>query len=171
MPNIDLLNSFTNAAIAAGVITSGETFDPFASDDNFLLGAFVFEDVGVTAYNGAAPYISNAKVLSYAASILAIEAYHAGSIRALLIARGQTTPTDISIANAISNLRAGADGTTGGGHESPLTNSSGNGTFDARDSSGLAYARTFQEVLNIVYLSPTGVAGGFFPNGTNGLIA
>jgi hypothetical protein len=31
--------SFTDAAIAAGLIKAGETFDVFASDENFVRGA------------------------------------------------------------------------------------------------------------------------------------
>ena len=38
------------------------------------------------------------------------------------------------------------------------------------DSNSLVYSRTTQQVLNIVYLNPNGVPGGFFPLGLNGAI-
>jgi hypothetical protein len=39
-PQIDLSTSFTTAARAAGVIGPAETFNPFADETSFLLGAF-----------------------------------------------------------------------------------------------------------------------------------
>ncbi len=82
-----------------------ETFDPYASDNNFLAGAFIFEDVGVTAYKGAAPLTDNKSFLAAAAGILAVEAYHAGGIRTMM-----AMCRLFAQANAISTLRDRTDG-------------------------------------------------------------
>ena len=75
---------------------------------DFLRPRDVFEDLGVTAYYGAAPLITNKAYLDKAAGILAVEAYHAGLIRTVLFANGKSKETE-----AISNLRATLDGTAG----------------------------------------------------------
>ena len=58
----------------------------FASKAAYLKTANVFEDTGVSAYNGAAPMIENKDVLSAAGTIVQIEARHAALIR---LARGK----------------------------------------------------------------------------------
>ena len=50
MPLINLNASFAAAANAALNTTLSPPFSPFGSDTAFLLGSFIFEDVGVTAY-------------------------------------------------------------------------------------------------------------------------
>ena len=57
--------------------------DAFSSKDAFLETAQTFEDLGVGAYNGAAPMIKNKEVLGAAGSIVQVEGRHAGAIRLL----------------------------------------------------------------------------------------
>ncbi len=160
-PKIDLRSSFTAAARAAGLITAKQTFDPFANENNFLLAAFIFEDVGVTAYKGAAPLIDNKDYLEAAAGILAVEAYHAGIVRTSLYAKGL-----YSAAQKISNARDSLDGKT------DLDRGIGSkkrANLVPADGNSIVYSRTPGQVLNIVYLNPKSVdRGGFYPAGLNG---
>jgi hypothetical protein len=177
-PNIDLYNSFNAAAAAAGI---GPAFDPFACDVAFLLGSYIFEDVGVTAYHGAAGLLTSKTYLGAAAGILAVEAYHAGLIRTVLWDLDQATPSAgiAATATKISNLRALLDGTGNDDIGLGTTMDDLNGTSATytastivnADSNTIAFSRTAQQVLNIVYASPSGTKGGFFPNGLNGNIS
>jgi hypothetical protein len=93
-------------ATAAGV-AGGATFSPYASDAAFLVGAYVFEDVGVTAYHGAASLITNSGNLSAAAGILAVEAYHAGLVRTTINALDPVNASGyLTITSQISALRS-----------------------------------------------------------------
>jgi hypothetical protein len=115
-PAIDIspAGAFTTLGNAAGVsgapfITGGQ-FNPYANDVAFLAGAYVFEDVGVTAYHGAAPYITTGMtgktILAAAVKIHAVEAYHAGLIRSTIyIADPNNTSGYLTATQKVSQLR------------------------------------------------------------------
>ncbi len=160
-------SAFSVAARAAGLITAGQTFDPYLNDENFLLGAFIFEDVGVTAYKGASPLITNKTYLEAAAGILAAEAYHAGLVRTVLYSKGLTTPSLRTSADAISNARDSLDNAKD--QDEGITGTATASNIVPADANGICYSRTPDDVLNIVYLNPGAVRqGGFFPAGVNG---
>lgn len=136
------------------------------------MGAFVFEDVGVTAYHGAAPLITDKNILLAAAGILAVEAYHASNIRTVIFALGRMgNPSLITTSTNISDARDSLDGD--GDQDQPVTDNgmaNGNANIVPADSNGIAFARSTDQVLDIVYLNSNKQPGGFFPNGLNGNI-
>ncbi|MFY9740764.1 MAG: ferritin-like domain-containing protein [Candidatus Sulfotelmatobacter sp.] len=194
MPDIDL--SFFGPLAETAKITTSATgsgaFNPFSTFDYFLVGGFIFEDVGVTAYSGAAPLISPAGVaagyLTAAAGILAVEAYHAGYIRTSLTAGAMAAGSEtaypyLSSANLVEDLRAAltvgdsAAPSTTGSVETLLTLPTNLTTpssiVPASPTTAVGFARTVNQVLHIVYGSATvGVnSGGFFPSGINSIFA
>ena len=56
----------------------------FASRDSILATAKAFEDLGVSAYNGAAQYLSDVNNLLVAGKIVSVEARHASAIADLI---------------------------------------------------------------------------------------
>ena len=189
--NIDgsATGAFTAAARAAGIVGATGTFDPYASDDNWILGASLLTDVGVTAYKGSAALISSSVILDAAAGILAAEAYHSGLLRTLLYRRGvTTTPSDATIHNQIATFRDSIDGnvTSAGPPQIYANDDQGvtqNTTVTANgqsytasnivptDANSIVFGRTAPNVLNIVYGTKSSVSsGGFFPSGINGNI-
>lgn len=180
-PPIDLANSFRKVGAAAGL---GENFDPFADEASFLLGAFLFEDVGVSAYVGGSDLIAGGDSTEAAAGILAVEAYHGGLIRTQIADMG---PAMVAKADAIASAR--------GVTESPDNRPEHVGTYSGAvrergigqgqgdvfpnevvisptDAQGRCFARPPQDVLNIVYLDPReGIdRGGFFPGSAQGVV-
>jgi hypothetical protein len=192
-PALDLNVAFNTLAAAAGI---GAAFDPFASDANFLIGAYVFEDVGVTAYKGAASLFSNTATgktyLSAAAGILAVEGYHAGLVRTTINNLDPTGSVGYQgLTQKISALRAtlsrAALSTAANPDDFGIqaqnvslaggANASATTIVDA-DANVIVFSRTTTQVLNIVTgggaisgsatISPA--KGVFFPAGMNGLI-
>lgn len=125
----------------------------FGSVAEFLALARAFEDVGVTAYGGAAPLLLNKTVLGAAARILAVEAEHSGNIR-LQVAQNNVPTTKLDNVDI-------------------LPPPSGTQYFSDVMNPPLAQTqvRTPGQVLWIVYGFKANVtAGGFFPAGVNGAI-
>ncbi len=159
MPDVDLLNSFNALAVAAKL---GDSFDPFADEMSFLLGAFIFEDVGVTAYRGGSTKITNRAYLKAAAGILAVEAIHAGEIRAMLFAAGSDY---INMAQKISDARDSLDDAAD--QDQGLTDINGSANISPTNGNGLVFSRNARRVLNIVFGQSGATSGGFFPSGVN----
>ena len=118
----------------------------FGSDAEFIAVARAFEDVGVSAYRGAARLITNKDYLDAAAGILSTEAYHAGNIRAHAIYGNYQSPK--------------LDG-----KDQPPSNTNSIPT----DKNGIVVGRTVAEVGMIVR-GPDASGGAFLPNGMNGKI-
>ena len=168
-PEINFTAAFTGAARAAKLIGPNDTVDPFSGEDWFLLAAFLFEDVGVTAYKGAAPLVTNKTYLEAAAGILGVEAYHAGIVRTTLYMKAQQTPVLIDRAQKISDLRDALDGPTD--DDQGLTFQGGANLVPTDPATSIAYSREAASVLNIVYGTPKSVSSGlFYPRGVNGPI-
>ena len=193
-PALDLVNSFNALAVGAGIASS---FDPFASDANFLIGSYVFEDVGVTAYHGAAGALTSSANLAYAGGILAVEAYHAGLVRTSInyldggtgtltgftqkisafrssLANPSSSPTSQITNGGIKNADdQGIDNTQMVALQGTSATFVSTTILDA-DNNSICFARTTSQVLAIVTgTSPTASSphtGVFFPAGLNGNI-
>lgn len=118
----------------------------FASVSSWLELARQFEDVGISAYLGAAPMISSSTYMAAAAAILATEAQHSGSVRLSCINNGVNSP-------AVDSLDVPPNS------QMP---------YDV-NSNALSIPRTVNQVLNIVYAGGNH-SGGFYPDGMNGTI-
>ncbi|HUQ50355.1 MAG TPA: ferritin-like domain-containing protein [Terriglobales bacterium] len=136
------------AAVPKPAINLAALGNAFASQAAFIGLARAFEDVGVSAYGGAATLLSGDN-LQAAAQILATEAYHAGNVR-LQAAQQVVAQAPVDSRDQVASL----------------TN------FFPTDTNGLALTRTTSQVLSIVYASATAgtTSGGFYPQGMNGTI-
>ena len=146
----DAISSMGGVPVAKPAINLNALGIGFGNQAEFLTLSRAFEDVGVTAYAGAAPLIQNKAVLAVAARILGTEAEHVGNIRLHIAVFGiPTTPLDgVDILPPPSGYK-----------------------FFSTDDRALTQVRTPGQVLYIVYgFKANATAGGFFPNGVNGPI-
>ena len=122
----------------------------FKSLAEFLTLARAFEDVGVTAYAGAAPLITDKGILGYAARIAQAEAEHVSSIRLQIATLGiPITPLDSL------DIVPPPSGTN----------------YFSMNTQGLTQTRTPGQVLYLVYGNQANATkGGFFPAGVNGTL-
>ncbi|MBV9761876.1 MAG: ferritin-like domain-containing protein [Acidobacteriaceae bacterium] len=122
----------------------------FGNEAQFLTLARVFEDIGVSAYGGAAQLssVTTSPYIGTAARILAAEAEHVANIR-LQVAR---------LAIATSKLDS----------VDIIPPPSGTYFFSVDPSTGLTAIRTPAQVLYLAYNAANATSGGFFPNGVNG---
>ena len=195
-PALNLVDSF-NTLAGATTPPIGMSFDPFASDANFLIGAYIFEDTGVSAYHGAAPLISDkVNILPAAVGIHAVEAYHAGLVRTTLMGIDSSDPnhTLAGYTVAISNLRLALSVAAAATGDTPsdigLTTDTTVGLNGAAGSYpattivdadktasilSIAQGRNTNQILAIVTAGNSGAGVGFssglfFPSGLNGNI-
>jgi hypothetical protein len=137
MPNIDL------SALGFG----------FDNQNDFLRAARILEDIGVTAYSGAAGFLKTPDIITAAAGLLGAEAEHAAGIRTQ-IARLQIPTTALDGVDLI-----------------PPPSGQTRQVFSIDISTGLVATRTVGQVLGLAFGGKAGAKqGGFFPNGLNGTI-
>ncbi|MGE0702464.1 MAG: ferritin-like domain-containing protein [Vicinamibacterales bacterium] len=137
-----LRNALGSAAVAKPAINLDALGLGFANENEFLTLARAFEDLGVSAYGGAAASIGSRQILTAAAQIALTEAQHAGVLRLLVSDAAISVPQ-------VDNMDV-----------PPLM--SPNGRLFQVDNWGLSTIRTPSQVL--------AVGGAFFPGGVNGAI-
>ena len=122
----------------------------FGNVTEFLTLARAFEDLGVSAYGGAAGLISDKNILVAAARIHGTENQHAANIRLQIAQLGITVPPLDSI---------------------DVVPPPASQMYFSVDSNGLTLTRTAAQVLYLAYGNKANATGGgFYPAGVNGNI-
>lgn len=164
-PAIDISGTggFTKLARAGGLIGPTDSFNPYESELNFLLGAFMIQDVLVSGYVGITPSITNQLYINAAADVLTTKSFHAAMIRSQLYARGAAART---ATDQLSNARDALDGATD--IDQGVTGTGTASNVVPANADGGVFGRSTGQVLNVFYTTATAVTGGgFFPAGIN----
>ena len=145
-----LRSALGSAAIAKPNLNINPLGFPISTQNGFLTLARIFEDIGVTAYTGAAGLLTTSSVITTAAQILASEAEHVASLRVNIAGLKIATP----IIDRVDLI--------------PPPSGSQSQYLSINAANGLASLRTPGQVLYLAYGNQVGVTqGGFFPNGFN----
>jgi len=148
-----LRGALGSAAVAMPTIDLSALGLGFGNQNDFLQLARILEDVGVTAYAGAAGFLKTPEIITAAAGLLGAEAEHAAAIRTQ-IARLQIPTTAVDGVDLV-----------------PPPSGQARQLFSIDVSNGLVATRTPGQVLYLALGGKAGVKqGGFFPNGLNGTI-
>lgn len=151
--HVVLLRSFLGSkAIAKPNLNLNALGFGFGSEAEFLTLSRIFEDVGVSAYAGAAGLLTTPLVITTAARILSTESQHVATVR-----------TQIARLNVTSPKLDGADIV-------PPPTGSQIQYLSINPSNGLPAVRTPGQVLFLAFGMRSGrTSGGFFPTGVNGV--
>lgn len=182
-PQLDIsAASFGKIVEQAMNMTLDPPFNPYESSLNFLIASYIIPYVGLTGYVGANPKLLTPQARKLVAGLLGVESAQDAVIRALLYERGLSRVASYGVGVAeltahISELRnaLGRNGVKDEGlvvapGQGPEGQTVGN--IIAGDRFSLAYDRTPEEILGVVYgTGNPSQAGGFFPQGGDGRIA
>ncbi len=148
-----LRGALGSAACAMPTINLGALGSGFGDENDFLRAARILEDIGVTAYAGAAGFLKTPDIITAAACLLGAEAEHAAAIRTQIV-RLKIPTTAVDGVDLV-----------------PPPSGHAKQALSVKTSDGLVAARTAGQVLYLAFGAKAGVKqGGFFPNGLNGAI-
>ncbi|CAN8302828.1 unnamed protein product [Cochlearia groenlandica] len=182
-PQLDLsIKSFAKVMDKAFGKKLMPPFNPYANSFNYLIASYLVPYVGLTGYVGANPKLQCPASRKLVAGLLGVESGQDAVIRTMLYARAThiVYPYGIPVAaftDMISDLRnkLGKGGVKDEGLIVPKAKGAERqvvGNVLAGDESSLAFDRTPEEILRIVYGSGNeSVPGGFYPQGADGEIA
>lgn len=161
--------STVNSTASAAVIG-----DVYASQEQFLLGAFLIEDAVMAAWRSVATLMVSATNIDIAAGMLSVSAAHAGLVRSQLFIRGAASGSQLRQSTIrLSDIRdsfAPVDDDRG---VAAGTSGSNLATADITpaDGEGEIYGRLPNLTINTFYMTQaTATSGGFFPAGLNGVL-